>query len=774
MISFLSRSLVLILSVWLGCSAASAQSGVPLPEFGGQQRQERLQQIEVELANATALPVEALRVELTGLRVSSLEARHALVDGQAQVNRLIDALGPVPTDRSESEEVVAERQRLAEQYETVDGYLRINALNLAASERLLAQVAGRRRVNFIQQVFDRTPVPLNADTFAALGQAGQDVAHNISGTWQGWGGARNFGGVPAAIWTILAVFGGLVLMVVSGRTGDRLITGRLESLEPNEARRTAVALIRVGVRVLPGAIVGALILWTMTNEGYLPGPMGELAWLLFNAIALYLVVDGFATAFMAPKRREWSLFHVPPGKAAKLRVVIDTITVLFALDRVTMWSLTQVAAPIEAVQLVETFLTALVAAASWVLTRPSWWPVHERGAGWLRLGLRLVAILSALMLVTGYTALAQTLIGRGMVLAALAILFWIARRVYSESLGAVDAWLSSGRKRAGRSEDPSTGMLRFWAGLVTDLIMLGVFGIPVLLIFGVELDEIRAVLERLLYGFEIGGVSISLGRIGGAIILFIAVLFVTSLTQRVLDQRMKSVSHEDDSFRSSVRVLLGYLGLMMAVVMALGALGIGLQNLALIAGALSVGIGFGLQTIVNNFVSGLILLFERPIRLGDWIVTASGEGWVRRIGIRSTEIETFDRAAIVVPNSELVGSTVTNWTRRDRTGRIILPVGVSYNSDPEKVREILQRCAAEHPEVLTEPPIFIYWADFADSSLNFEVRAFIKDVSRHYRVRNDLRFTIFEAFKEAGIEIPFPQRDIHIRSGGAGGQLPDV
>ncbi|MEL7029010.1 MAG: mechanosensitive ion channel domain-containing protein, partial [Pseudomonadota bacterium] len=187
------------------------------------------------------------------------------------------------------------------------------------------------------------------------------------------------------------------------------------------------------------------------------------------------------------------------------------------------------------------------------------------------------------------------------------------------------------------------------------------------------------------------------------------------------------------------------------------------SNLAIIAGALSVGIGFGLQSIVNNFVSGLILLFERPIKVGDWIVTNSGEGLVKRISVRSTEIETFDRSSIIVPNAELISAAVTNWTYKDKIGRVIVPVGVTYDADPAEVIEILEKVARDLPVVLDYPAPFVYFDEFGDSSLNFQLRAYIRDINSSLSARTQIRVGIFNALKEAGIEIPFPQRDLHVK-----------
>ena len=195
--------------------------------------------------------------------------------------------------------------------------------------------------------------------------------------------------------------------------------------------------------------------------------------------------------------------------------------------------------------------------------------------------------------------------------------------------------------------------------------------------------------------------------------------------------------------------------------------GVDLSNIAIIAGALSVGIGFGLQNIVNNFVSGIILLFERPIRPGDWIVVGNTEGFVQKVRVRATEIQTFDRSDVIVPNSELISGQVTNWTYRDPYGRVICPVGVAYGSDVQLVRKLLLAVAEEHPQVISDgrtPPPKVFFLAFGDSALLFDLRCFISDVKSRLAVRSELNYAIDAAFRANGIQIPFPQQDLYVKS----------
>jgi potassium-dependent mechanosensitive channel len=170
------------------------------------------------------------------------------------------------------------------------------------------------------------------------------------------------------------------------------------------------------------------------------------------------------------------------------------------------------------------------------------------------------------------------------------------------------------------------------------------------------------------------------------------------------------------------------------------------------------------------------LLTERPIRVGDWIVVGNEQGYVRKISVRSTEIETFERASVIVPNSDLITGTVKNWTHFNNLGRVAVPVGVSYNSDPDAVRELLLDIANNHPKILQSPGPSVFFLEFGDSALQLELRGFVADVNQAFGVRSELHFEIFRRFREAGIEIPFPQRDIHIKSApdaGPKGASPD-
>jgi len=268
-------------------------------------------------------------------------------------------------------------------------------------------------------------------------------------------------------------------------------------------------------------------------------------------------------------------------------------------------------------------------------------------------------------------------------------------------------------------------------------------------------------------GWDFGGVSLVPSNIVGGILLFAVLVVVIGWIKRWMDRRWLQRIVIERGARDAILTLFGYVAFVLAILISLKAASVDLTGLAIISGALALGLGFGMQGIANNFVSGLILLFERPIRAGDFISVDDVQGYVRSIRIRATEIETLDNQNVLVPNSELVSGRVTNWVLRDTHGRLQVNVGVAYGSDVEKVRDILETVGREHPDVITDgraPAPRALFMGFGDSSLDFELRVRVQRIERRFSVMSDINFAIDKAFREAGVTIPFPQRDLHIVS----------
>jgi small-conductance mechanosensitive channel len=275
------------------------------------------------------------------------------------------------------------------------------------------------------------------------------------------------------------------------------------------------------------------------------------------------------------------------------------------------------------------------------------------------------------------------------------------------------------------------------------------------------LDAIFAVLHEHL---TIGSWTISLGDI----LVFVFAVWLTLTVARTV----RALLRDDVLARvtlprgvgDAVSSLAYYVLIALGFLFAVGAAGLDLSQLALVLGALSVGIGFGLQNVVNNFISGLILLFERPIQIGDTIEIEGLMGKVQNIGIRSSTVRTFSGSEVIVPNGDLIAERVINWTLSDRRRRVEVPIGVAYGSDPRQVIELLTQVAAQHPDALQDPPVATHFVGFGDSSLDFKVWVWTTNFDGWWQLRTDVFTNAYEALAEAGIEIPFPQRDLHLRS----------
>jgi small-conductance mechanosensitive channel len=309
-------------------------------------------------------------------------------------------------------------------------------------------------------------------------------------------------------------------------------------------------------------------------------------------------------------------------------------------------------------------------------------------------------------------------------------------------------------------QSSKAGLLRVFLAFASACLSLPLLA----LIWGARVSDLQDVWLMLSEGVKLGETRFSFSDFLTFGLVFSIGYTITRMLQSGLRTAVLPKTNIDVGAQNALVTGLGYVGIFLAAAAAITSTGIDLSSLAIVAGALSVGIGFGLQNIVSNFVSGIILLIERPIRLGDWIDVGTTSGIVSKISVRSTIVETFDQSEVIVPNADFISGTVTNRTRNNKRGRIKVPVGVAYDSDPEQVKEILLSIADDNAALLKVPKPRVFLMGFGADSIDFEIRGILRDVDNIVSAHSDMNFEILHRFKQAGIEIPFGQREIRIKN----------
>lgn len=377
----------------------------------------------------------------------------------------------------------------------------------------------------------------------------------------------------------------------------------------------------------------------------------------------------------------------------------------------------------------------------------------------LKLFVNIFAFTIIAVSLSGYFKLAEFILDKLFFSAILILAFYAGKKLLFETVQQVAYFFLANSRRNFRNKILLN--IDLIETIIFSPLLLTALIFSLLTLWGVPASLLWQILRRLLFGFHIGNLKISLISIFLGIGVFFAILYLFRLLTAKLRQNLLAKINIDDGIRNSLLTSMRFFGTIIAALLGIVVMGVDLTNLALIAGALSIGIGFGLQNIINNLVSGLIILFERPFNVGDWVVINGEEGKIKQVNIRSTVVETFQRSNVIIPNANLLSSSVINLTRDNANARYSVKVGVAYGSDVEKVKRILLECANNCKLVLKTPEPYVLFQDFGASSLDFELRFFVKNVWNDWQTPSDLRFEINRRFEEEGIEIPFQQVVIH-------------
>jgi len=711
--------------------------------------------------------LEAMRSRIAEFR-SEFESASNLNAARIQtVRQQIAALGPAPEGEdaaAETPDVVAQREQLNSELSQLLVPVQRAEAEFVRADSLIGQIDTALRERQTAELLTVTPSPLNP---AYWPPAIEDFFTSFDALWAGASdAARNWASVRQNLPVVIGLtLLGLVLIFRGRAWAGKIV----RSLQRFGARgfgiwRFVVSLLRVALP-FAGLILLALAFIStglLTEEGnailmtlaVLGGIMLGVRWVSERVFARD---DDEALILLPAQQRKELRFHV--GIITVMIVVTALINRVLAAGSPALVSESVLVFPallVSALMLYRIGIilrgytdppvesdSALAEARSSTLARV------VRGFG---TGAVVVGVLSPLLLAAGYYRAADALLPPYIMTLVVLGLVMSLQRFAADVYGAV----------TGQGEQARDALMPVLFGMI--LLLLALPGLA--LIWGARVTDLTELWGAFSRGFAIGDSRISPTDFLTFAIIFVVGYILTRLVQSALRSNVLPKTKIDIGGQNAIVSGLGYIGIFLAAVAAITGAGIDLSSLALVASALSVGIGFGLQTIVSNFVSGIILLIERPISEGDWIEVGGQMGYVRDISVRSTRIETFDRTDVIVPNADLVAGTVTNYTRGNTLGRVIVPVGVAYSyaKETKRISEILLEIINDQPMVVANPAPNVLFVNFGADALEFEIRAFLRDVNWIMLVKSDVNHAIAKRFAEEGIEIPFAQRDMWLRN----------
>ncbi|CTQ50820.1 DUF3772 domain-containing protein [Jannaschia donghaensis] len=686
----------------------------------------------------------------------------------------IEALGPVPGEgEREAADIAAKREQLTDQLETASAPGRVAQATFTQADGLITEIDNLIEAERAQEVLRKGPIPINPQNWP--------VAISTIGTWTA-DFMRELGqpfatATARAVWMArgfelgLLAFASIVLLWRSGAWLGSLRDRIARDEGENAVVRVTLLMISLARLILP--VLGLIAVTRMLQLMGASGVRIEAATTLLPIMGLIVLLARWLALQALPKRETAAAFlPVDPARRSEARWHALMLGILlasaFAVEEIAPTSANpEVSRAISHFVLLAIGGLNLLRLGQLFLAEGKVAKGEESEGFWgqvMRLlgrGLIVVAIAAPLVAAFGYVNLGGAVLWPSVLSLALIMLIGILQGFVFDLYAAITRRPDVGR-------DALTPTLVGFA--------LALAALPVLaLIWGVRPTTLGEWWSRFMRGFSVGGTEISPSNFLTFAIVFVIGFMAVRLLKGVLRTSILPKTSMDTGGTNAVLSGTGYVGITLSALIAITAAGIDLSGLAIVAGALSVGIGFGLQTIVQNFVSGIILLVERPIKLGDWVNVGGVEGFVRQISVRSTRIETFDRQDVIVPNADLISGIVTNYTLGNSAGRVVLTVGVAYGTDTRRVEAILQEVAEQHPMVILDPPPLITFDGFGADSLDFTVRVVIRDILFKPRVASELNHLIAERFLSEDLEIPFAQRDIWLRNPEAlrAGDAPD-
>ncbi|MEP9376875.1 DUF3772 domain-containing protein [Aquabacter sp. CN5-332] len=717
--------------------------------------------------------LDDLKVRLDPIRREAQQRLDDLGPRLSSTKTRLQELGPPPAEGAPPEEptAAAAREQLNAQIATIDAALKQYVALTSRADQLSDQIAGRRRSLFADQLFDRSNSVLDPELWAAAASAFKVEIRALRFLFVDWGG---YASQRHGIWLLGAIIAGALAVFAVIFTGGRMLRRRFRCPPPEDGEhyprfrsaREAVKVALFNALTAPLAVLGASSF--LTGFDLVPPRVQDVLHGLVVAVFIQAIGHAVGRAVLAP-HEPWRRLPNISDRGAQISYryyswTVWTLSIAAFLNIMHRSLFSPVALTVVTSAIMALLIGGFIARSLIGLARAAEEDDESSGAtaeaptGVMRLlqPLRLVIwlVLAAIIvsLATGYVSFAAFISARIVMVTAVVGGLYVLNAL-------IDSFFETLRSdtHQARLVSKTLGLkpnrLELIGVILAALLKLCLLFMALLLVAGswTSTTDIMDTVERASFGVRIGTTTITLWNVLYAVLLLLLGVLVARTFQRWMANKFLPRTGLEPSLQSSISTVVGYVGTIIACAVAMSEVGLNLENVALVAGALSVGIGFGLQSIVSNFVSGLILLAERPIRVGDTINVKGEEGYVRRISVRSTEIETFERSTVIVPNSDLITGMVKNFTHSNTTGRVIVAINATYDADVDEVRDILVAAACDHPQVIQSPPPRVFLTKFTDAGLIFELRCVVANVDYALTVKSDLHFSILTRFRKAGV-----------------------
>ena len=743
------------LILWIALASLSFAQGVGPGAYENWNKDAARAEAVLGNAEASDAALEALRSQIVDWRQTFLDAQSQDMARVGNLEDQLNALAPVPD--SGADPLADRRAALSEQLnEARAPLLRAKEAYSRASGliREIDQIISARRTNALLEL---GPMPLVPSKWVA---AMTEVVGVIAGLADEVSGAINNAASRASFQSNLLNIILQVSLTIAFFFGASRVSARARNLSQSVVRNPRLAHL-VAASVKAAMLVAAFYaLGAAVLQTNMFGVRGALVldampiWAGYVIAAIFIsdrLATGSGSAFELPS-------DLAEGSIRRTFVLGALIFVVdHALDHVFVFNEVS-GASISVLHFVLILLGAYVLSRATVKLRQAS-ESDDAGPDGV-FAIRFARLLAQVGLFITYGAPVLGAVGYVTAAYSLVLASLLTLALCSVIVIVQGALVDLYARAIGREREQEDGLVPILISFVIGFASLPFFA----LIWGARVSNLSEVWDQIKEGVPVAGTRISPLDFLTFVLIFTIGYMATRLIQSALRGSVLPKTRLDAGAQNAIVSGLGYVGIFIAAMIAISSTGLDLSSLAIVAGALSVGIGFGLQNIVSNFVSGIILLIERPVTKGDWIDVGGTMGYVRDISVRSTRIETFDRSDVIVPNADLVSGKVTNYTRGNTIGRLIVTVGVAYGTDTRRVEGILREIAEAQPMVVLNPGPSVVFQGFGADSMDFEIRAILRDVNFMLSVKSDINHQIAERFVAEGIEIPFAQRDITIKN----------